>query len=107
MAKAEWGAKRACPKCGTRFYDLGKDDPVTCINCGTAWAPEPILKSKQPQFEPAKVAAAEAKPDQDLVGAEDELDVDEDAEVNPDEEVDIGTDDDDLGVGGVSGDEEI
>src|SRR5687768_9825284 len=34
MVKPEWGAKRTCPKCATRFYDLGKDDPVTCIECG-------------------------------------------------------------------------
>ena len=48
MAKAEWGAKHGCPKCGTRFYDLGKDDPVSCIECGYAWHPDPVLKSKQP-----------------------------------------------------------
>ena len=35
MVKPEWGHKRTCPKCSTRFYDLGKEDPVTCINCGT------------------------------------------------------------------------
>ncbi len=44
MVKPEWGTKRGCPKCGTRFYDLGNDEPVTCINCGYAWEPEPILK---------------------------------------------------------------
>ena len=55
MVKPEWGTKRTCPKCATRFYDLEKDDPVTCINCGTQWEPEPILKSKQPlPFEQAK-----------------------------------------------------
>lgn len=48
MAKPEWGTKRTCPKCGERFYDLGKEDPVTCIACGEAWTPEPILKTKQP-----------------------------------------------------------
>ena len=48
MVKAEWGIKRTCPKCGTRFYDLGKEDPVVCISCGVAWDPEPVLKSKQP-----------------------------------------------------------
>ncbi|WP_302183457.1 FYDLN acid domain-containing protein, partial [Salmonella enterica] len=37
MVKPEWGTKRTCPKCATRFYDLEKDDPVTCINCGTTW----------------------------------------------------------------------
>ena len=48
MVKQEWGAKHGCPKCGTRFYDLGKDDPVTCIECGASWQPESVLKSKQP-----------------------------------------------------------
>ena len=48
MAKAEWGTKRTCPNCGTRFYDLGNDDPVTCIECGNEWHPEPVLKTKQP-----------------------------------------------------------
>ena len=48
MVKPEWGTKRTCPKCSTRFYDLGKEDPVHCIECGAEWAPEPVLKSKQP-----------------------------------------------------------
>ena len=47
MVKPEWGTKRSCPKCSTRFYDLTKEDPVTCISCGYAWLPEPVLKSKQ------------------------------------------------------------
>src|SRR4051794_32433952 len=41
MVKPEWGTKRTCPKCSTRFYDLGHEDPVHCINCGTEWMPEP------------------------------------------------------------------
>ena len=48
MIKAEWGPKRTCPKCGVRFYDLTKDEPVECIECGNQWTPEPVLKSKQP-----------------------------------------------------------
>ena len=61
MVKAEWGTKRTCPKCGNRFYDLGKEDPVTCIACGVAWDPEPVLKSKQPMpFDaPKKEAVAD------------------------------------------------
>src|SRR5919107_4171555 len=97
MVKPEWGAKRTCPKCSTRFYDLGKDDPVHCIECGTDFVPEPVLKSKQPlAFEAAPVAAKEPAPDPELE-AED-LAVDEDAEVSADEEVDLETGDDDLGV---------
>ena len=97
MVKPEWGAKRTCPKCSTRFYDLGKDDPVHCLNCGTAFVPEPVLKSKQPMaFEVAPVAVKEPEKDAELE-AED-LVVDEDAEVSADEEVDLDTGNDDLGV---------
>ena len=95
MVKAEWGTKRTCPKCATRFYDLGKDDPVTCIECGVSWEPEPVLKSKQPlPFEAAAKPAANANKAEDSDLADDDLDVDEDAEENPDDEVDIGGDED-------------
>jgi uncharacterized protein (TIGR02300 family) len=98
MVKPEWGTKRSCPKCGTRFYDLTKDDPVVCINCGNQWVPEPVLKSKQPlPFDDAPKKDA-AKDDADLEVADIDLDVvDEDAEKSPDDEVDLGGDDD-LGV---------
>ena len=105
MVKAEWGAKHSCPKCGTRFYDLGKDDPVSCINCGNSWTPEPVLKSKQPMpFDaPKKEVAEPEKADSDL--ADDDLDIDEDAEENPDDEVDLGGDDD-IGVAKKGDDDE-
>ena len=105
MVKPEWGSKRTCPKCGTRFYDLGKEDPVTCIECGISWEPEPVLKSKQPlPFDAPKAeAAAPEKEDSDL--AADDLEIDEDAEENPDDEVDLGGDDD-IGVPGAGDDED-
>ena len=87
MIKAEWGTKRSCPKCATRFYDLTKDDPINCINCGYNWIPESVLKSKQSTpFEvekPGKVV-------------KEEVVVDEDND-SPDNDVDLGGDDD-LGV---------
>ena len=94
MVKSEWGHKRNCPKCGERFYDLGADDPVTCIECGNKWQPEPVLKSKQPiPFEEEKKEKEEV--DSDL--ADEELeDVDEE-EDSPDNDIDLGGDDD-LGV---------
>ena len=105
MVKPEWGTKRTCPKCAARFYDRGKDDPIHCIACGVAWQAEPVLKSKQPlPFEAAKPEVEAEKEDSDL--AADELaDVDEDAEENPDDEVDLGGDDD-SGVPGAGADEE-
>jgi uncharacterized protein (TIGR02300 family) len=106
MVKPEWGTKRTCPKCATRFYDLGKDDPVHCIECGTDWVPEPVLKSKQPMaFEVVASPEKAAKPDQDLAGDED-LEINEDEEISADEEVDLETGDNDLGVETVTEDDE-
>ena len=106
MVKPEWGTKRTCPKCATRFYDLGKDDPVTCIECGTAWMPEPVLKSKQPMpFEMVDAAKEKAKEADDDLAAE-ELVPDEDEEPSADDEVDLSTGDDDLGVATGDDDEE-
>ena len=104
MVKPEWGAKRSCPKCSTRFYDLGKDEPVTCIECGHAWSPEPVLKSKQPL--PFEVAQPEKVKEQDEdLGAED-LVPDEDEEPSADDEVDLATGEEDLGVPGTGEEDE-
>ena len=101
MVKPEWGTKRTCPKCATRFYDLGKEAPVTCIDCGAQWYPEPVLKSKQPiPFEEVKEKKLEEQ-DSDL-GDDDLDDIDDDG-VSPDNDVDLGGDDD-LGVAGGSDD---
>ncbi|WP_271078124.1 TIGR02300 family protein [Aurantiacibacter sp. MUD61] len=98
MVKPEWGTKRTCPKCGERFYDLGNEDPVTCIECGNEWTPEPVLKSKQPipfDEQDKKKKDDEKEADSDL--ADDDLeDIDEDDD-SPDNDVDLGGDDD-LGV---------
>ena len=103
MVKPEWGSKRNCPKCGERFYDLTKDDPVTCIECGNQWYPEPVLKSKQPiPFEEAKEVELETA-DSDLADPDLE-DIDE-GEDSPDNDVDLGGDDD-LGVAGSSDENE-
>ena len=98
MVKPEWGTKRTCPKCSTRFYDLGKDDPVHCIECGTDFVAEPVLKSKQPMpFEAAAPAEKDkVAADSDLEA--EELAIDEDEEPSADDEVDLRTGDDDLGV---------
>lgn len=107
MVKPEWGTKRTCPKCGTRFYDLGTDDPVQCIECGNAWQPEPVLKSKQPlPFEEApKKVAENVEADADLVGEDDlDIDVDDDGD-SPDNDVDLGGDED-LGLAAADDDKD-
>ena len=95
MIKPEWGTKRTCPQTGVRFYDLGKDNPVTSPS-GYQWYPEAVLKSKQPMaFEQVK---PETKKDDDLEGTDDlELVNADEGEASADDDVDLGGDDD-LGV---------
>ncbi len=44
MAEPEWGIKRACQSCATKFYDLGRS-PIACPQCGARFDPEALLKS--------------------------------------------------------------
>ena len=55
MAKPEWGVKRLCPACATRFYDLNKD-PVVCPACEAEFDLAAINKPRR-----GKAAAAPAK----------------------------------------------
>jgi uncharacterized protein (TIGR02300 family) len=88
MVKPEWGTKRTCPKCSTRFYDLGADDPVHCIECANEWVPEPVLKSKQPM--PFEVAAPAKEPAQDADLEAEDLAIVEEQEPSADEDVGVG-----------------
>ncbi|MEM9087104.1 MAG: TIGR02300 family protein [Pseudomonadota bacterium] len=109
MPKPEWGTKRTCPQTGERFYDLGNDNPVTSPN-GHQWYPEPVLKSKQPIpiDDPEKAKTQEA--DSDLSGDDQDDDLKDienidDEDDSPDNDVDLGGDDD-LGVAAGKGDDD-
>ncbi|SDG22238.1 TIGR02300 family protein [Limimonas halophila] len=89
MAKPEWGKKRQCRSCGTKFYDLRRDKP-TCPNCGAVFEPEGPAsggrrsrKSQQPAAAPAPAAAAEPEaeaeelePEAEAAGEEEPLEED-------------------------------
>ena len=94
MAKPEWGSKRTCPECSTRFYDLGKGEPVTCISCGHVWTPEPLLKSRQHE---ARAHRRRGKPDLKVKdpAAEipDSVDAGSEVDTDPDDNVKTDTDD--------------
>ncbi len=58
MAKPEWGVKRLCQSCATKFYDLGRS-PIACPQCGARFDPEALLKSRRNR---PTAAARPAKP---------------------------------------------
>jgi uncharacterized protein (TIGR02300 family) len=72
LAKPEWGTKRICPSCGTRYYDLLRE-PIVCPKCATPFDPEAFLRARRAR--PAAPVERELAP----VGG-DELDADLDTE---------------------------
>ncbi len=61
MAKAEWGLKRICPGCATRYYDMKKNPPV-CPSCGTTFDPDTLMKSRRGRATAEEKAARKAAP---------------------------------------------
>ena len=95
MAKPEWGVKRACLACGTRFYDMRKD-PIVCPSCGANFDVETIFRprrSRAPADEPAAASTAAAEPSKEAAN-DDDIDK-ELAALADDSMVDDDSDDDD------------
>jgi uncharacterized protein (TIGR02300 family) len=86
VVKPEWGLKRICPNCGTRYYDFRKDPP-TCPACGTVYDPEALLKSRRARpgmVEETRKAAGKAGPrvadfEEAVVGEADDVELAPDA----------------------------
>lgn len=105
MPKDEWGVKRICPTCSTRFYDL-RHDPLTCPNCGVVFALESLTAVKARALRPEKVKPEpvdmEDLPD---IEADDGIDADDDDlgnEILEDEEDNVDLDE----IADVAADEE-
>ncbi len=78
MAKPEWGTKRICPSCGTRYYDLLREQ-VICPKCSTPYDPEAFLRARRSR----PVAPVE----KELAPVGDDVDLEaEDVEVADEEE---------------------
>ena len=93
MAKPEWGIKRACLACGTRFYDMQKD-PILCPSCGAKFDVESIFRPRRARAVPDEPAAKPEKP----AGANGEDIDDELAALADDSIVDDDDDDDDAAI---------
>ncbi|RMF34568.1 MAG: TIGR02300 family protein [Alphaproteobacteria bacterium] len=75
MPNPEWGVKRVCPGCGSRFYDLN-NDPATCPECGESFTLDQLsLKRTRTERSEQKAvpekAAAAVDPEDDLLDDDD------------------------------------
>ena len=90
MSKAEWGLKRLCPGCGTRYYDM-KKNPPKCPSCGVIFDPENLVKARRGRGADKKADSAVAENSVDDIPVSDGDEADdtliEDAEELGDDEV--------------------
>lgn len=107
MPKDEWGAKRLCPHCASRFYDLRRD-PMTCPECGHSFSVESLMVNRGRTMIAEKSVVKERDIDLDDLAEETDIDAeggdveldddlledDEDDNVSLDEIADVGSGDD-------------
>ena len=95
--KPEWGMKRTCQSCGSRFYDLHRD-PIHCPKCDAVYDPEAVLKTRRARATVAEKPGPKVvpKPEVDPDAADVAID-DEALEKPEDEEEDLIEDTSELG----------
>ena len=75
MAKPEWGVKRICSSCGTKYYDFN-NSPIICPSCNMQFDPDVYLKSRKGKSFSPKV----------VVDNNDDIEVETDEEVVSDDD---------------------
>lgn len=90
MAKPELGLKRQCLNCGAKFFDLNKS-PIVCPKCAAVFTAAPARAPARAQAAeedetPAAAAGPEIvsleeadAPEKAVEGAEDDIDIDDEA----------------------------
>lgn len=107
MAKPEWGTKRICLSCGSRFYDLQRD-PIVCPSCEASFKPDDFLRTRRtraqaeeaPRPKPAPAKAKKAAALDELDESGDELESESESEGESESVMEdtseLGEDDDDV-----------
>jgi len=93
VTKQDWGTKRVCLSCATKFYDFART-PIVCPKCETTFDPDVLLKSRRNRPAAAKPVKAVTKPPK-RVDLDDDSDDEEDIDLG-DDVADIDDDDEDV-----------
>ena len=105
MAKPEWGIKRICSSCNTKYYDFNKS-PIICPSCGAEFDPNYYLKTKKGKGVMSKISSENDNVLTSDIDNIDDIEVDTDSEVVSDDdplleiynEDQNGISDDDIGM---------
>ena len=92
MAKPEWGKKRICLACNTKYYDFNKS-PIICPSCGSEFDPDIYLKSRKGKNLSTKAASEKNQNTSEDMSNIDDIETDTDDEVVSDDDplLDINT----------------
>ena len=92
MAKPEWGKKRICLACNTKYYDFNKS-PIICPSCGSEFDPDIYLKSRKGKNLSTKVVSEKKQNMSEDMTNIDDIEPDTDDEVVSDDDplLDINT----------------
>ena len=85
MAKPEWGMKRICSSCSTKYYDLNKSN-IVCPSCGAKFDPNYYLKTRKTKSTSSKTSAQNDSELTKDIETLDEMELDADAEVVSDDD---------------------
>ena len=85
MAKPEWGKKRICLACNTKYYDFNKS-PIICPSCGSEFDPDIYLKSRKGKNLSTKVASEKNQNTSEDMSNIDDIETDTDDEVVSDDD---------------------
>ena len=96
MAKPEWGKKRICLACNTKYYDFNKS-PIICPSCGSEFDPDIYLKSRKGKNLSTKAASEKNQNTSEDMSNIDDIETDTDDEVVSDDDplLDINTENQD------------
>ena len=96
MAKPEWGKKRICLACNTKYYDFNKS-PIICPSCGSEFDPDIYLKSRKGKNLSTKVVSEKNQNmSEDMTNIDDiETDTDDEVVSDDDQLLDISTENQD------------
>ena len=75
MPKEDWGVKRLCPHCASRFYDL-KKDPMICPICTNTFTADSLTAGRGRTMIAEKASVRERDLEVDDLAEDDDIDAD-------------------------------
>ena len=85
MAKPEWGKKRICQSCGTKYYDFNKSS-IICPACGAIFDTDLFLKTRKGKSVSSKNSTGNNNDLTEDISNIDDIELDTDAEVVSDDD---------------------